>query len=190
MEELIRHIEQTVPLSEAEKNLLAGKLRLRKVKKNRSLLNGGQVAKDVAFVVEGCLRCFSLDDNGFEKIIQFAPANWWITDMYSFITQQESYLYVDAITDSTVLLLSRQDQLAIFDQSHSMERYFRILTEKSLVSFRQRIVEQLTLSAKERYLLFCKKYPTIFNKIPQKQIALYIGVTPEFLSKIKMEASE
>lgn len=147
----------------------------------------GQVSRDVAFVLSGCLRSYSVDENGFEHILQFAPVEWWITDMYSFISQQPAFLNVEAITDSRVALLSRTDQLDLFDKVPKLERYFRVLTENSLVSSRQRLIDSMSLTARQRYTKFCNTYPSIINEIPQKLIAAYIDVTPEFLSKLRGE---
>lgn len=151
------------------------------------MLQQGQVARDAAFVLSGCLRAYSIDDNGFEHILQFAPAGWWVTDMYSWISGNPSYLQIDAIRESQVALLSRKDQLELFDRIPGLERYFRILTENNLVSTRQRLMDNLSLTAKQRYQQFCRTYPDIIHEIPQKLIASYIGVTPEFLSKIRGE---
>jgi CRP/FNR family transcriptional regulator, anaerobic regulatory protein len=184
---IIENLQKHITLSKAEQELLFKHLVHKKVKKKQFLLHENQIAKDAAFVISGCMRSYSIDDNGFEHIIQFAPANWWITDMYSFISQSEGHLNIDALMDSEVLLLSRANQLKLFDQLPKLERYFRILTEKSLVSSRQRLLEGLSLSAKKRYKNFCNIYPTLINELPQKQIAAFIGVTPEFLSKLRGE---
>ncbi|MEY4885658.1 MAG: hypothetical protein RL151_967, partial [Bacteroidota bacterium] len=157
------------------------------MKRKEFLLKQGQVARDLAFVVDGCLRAFALDDNGFEHILQFAPTGWWISDMSSVISRRESLLNVDSIKPSQVLLLSREDQLTLFDEVPRLERYFRVLTENGLVSSRMRLIENLSLTARQRYQRFCQTYPNLINEIPQKYIASFIGVTPEFLSKIRGE---
>lgn len=105
--------------------------------------------------------------------------------MFSFISQKPGTIYIDAIEVSEIILLSRADQLDIFEKIPAFERYFRILTENSLVSYRKRVMDGLSLTAIERYHDFCKRYPTLIECLPQKQIASYIGVTPEFLSKIR-----
>jgi CRP-like cAMP-binding protein len=183
LENMRRHVK----LTEEEEGIVLSKLRPVKLKRKEFLLKQGQVARELAFVVSGCLRAYSLDDNGFEHILQFAPAGWWISDMSSVISRQESLLNVDAIKDSQVLLLSREDQLELFDEVPRLERYFRVLTENGLVSSRMRLIENLSLTARQRYQRFCQTYPNLINEIPQKYIASFIGVTPEFLSKIRGE---
>lgn len=181
------NMRKHIRLNEEEEVLVLSKLRPVKLKRREHLLKQGQVARDLAFVMEGCLRAYALDDNGFEHILQFAPAGWWISDMSSVISRRESLLNVDAIKPSEVLLLSREDQLSLFDEVPKLERYFRVLTENGLVSSRMRLIENLSLTARQRYLRFCQTYPNLINEIPQKYIASFIGVTPEFLSKIRGE---
>lgn len=184
---LVNNIAQHITLSEENRNKIASSFRIKYVKKRELLLQEGDVAKEVAFVLSGCLRSYSVDDNGFEHILQFAPTGWWITDMYSFISQKKAYLNVEVINDGTVALLSRKDQLNLFDEIPALERYFRIITENALVSSRQRLIDNLSLPARQRYENFCLTYPSLINDIPQKLIASYIGVTPEFLSKMRSD---
>ena len=184
---IIASFEKHISLNVHEQQILIEKLAFKKLKKRQFLFHENEHAKEVAFVTSGCLRCYSIDQNGFEHILQFAPELWWITDMYSFISQKESNLNLDALMDSEVYLLSRENQLKLFDEIPQLERYFRILTENALISSRQRLVEGLSLTAKQRYQNFCKTYPTLINDLPQKQIAAYIGVTPEFLSKLRSD---
>lgn len=184
---LLNNISRHIILSEADRKTIASRFTLREIKKKDFLLKEGHVAKDVAFVLSGCLRSYSVDENGFEHILQFAPSDWWITDMYSFISQKKAYLNIEVINSGEVALLSRHNQLQLFDEVPSLERYFRIITENALVSSRQRLIDNLSLTARQRYEQFCITYPTMVNDIPQKLIAAYIGVTPEFLSKMRSE---
>jgi len=182
---ILKNISRHIVLTSSEEEHFCSVLRKTSIKRKNYFLEEGAVAKDVAFVINGCLRAYSIDNNGFEHILQFAPQDWWITDMYSFVSGKPGTLFVDAVEDTEALLLSREDQLQLFNNIPKFERYFRILTEKSLVSSRQRMMDNLSLTAQERYETFCNYYPTLINALPQKMIASYIGVTPEFLSKMK-----
>jgi CRP-like cAMP-binding protein len=183
-------LQKHIDLSLQEQETLFGFLVKKAIKKKQFLLHEAQIAKDVAFVVSGCLRSYSIDQNGFEHILQFAPEGWWITDMYSFISQQPTHLNIDALMDTEIYLLSRKNQLQLFDKIPKLERYFRIVTENSLVSSRQRLIDNLSLTASQRYGKFCDTYPTLIHDLPQKLIAAYIGVTPEFLSKLRSAKSK
>lgn len=184
---LVNNIARHILLSEADRNKIAARFRIKEVQRKELLFKEGQIAKDVAFVLSGCLRSYSVDENGFEHILQFAPADWWITDMYSVLSQKPAYLTIEVIEAGEVALLSREDQLHLFDEVPALERYFRIITENALVSTRQRLIDNLSLTARQRYEQFCQTYPSLVHDIPQKLIASYIGVTPEFLSKMRSD---
>ncbi len=187
---LLHNISKYISLSEDESAYFKSKLRERKLKKKQFIIQENQVSESVAFVVSGCLRSYTIDDNGFDHILQFAPPDWWITDMFSFISQKPGNIYIDAIDDSNVYLLSRKDQIDIFEKIPAFEKYFRIITENSLVASRKRVMDGLSLTASDRYHDFCQRYPTLIECLPQKQIAAYIGVTPEFLSKMRRKVKK
>jgi CRP/FNR family transcriptional regulator, anaerobic regulatory protein len=181
---LVQHLSKYIKLNDQQVQHLLNHLQQKNLPKKSFLLHESEIAHSAAFVHSGCLRSYHIDDNGFEHIMQFAPEGWWITDMYSFISQRPAHLFIDAIFDSEILMIRRTDQLKLFDEIPAFERFFRILTENSLVAFRQRIIDNLSLTAAEKYQQFCSRYPSLIDTIAKKQIASYIGVTPEFLSKI------
>ena len=182
---LYTNIERHIHLTQDDKVRFLSVLRTKTVKKKSIILSENKVSTHATFVLKGCLKAYTVNDNGFEHIIQFAPEDWWVTDMYSFISQKPGNIIIEAIENSEVVQLSRADQLRLFDDIPAFERYFRIITEKSLVSYRTRLMDNMSLPATERYAGFCEQYPTLISKLPQKLIASYIGVTPEFLSKMR-----
>lgn len=181
---LLQHIRQHVSLSDADTGLLSELFRPRDLGAKQFLFHEGTVHPGQVFVTEGCLRSYALDHNGFEHILQFAPAGWWIGDMQSLLEQSPAKLNIDAVRDSSFLFISRSDLDLLFAAVPAMEKYFRLLLERSLVTYQNRILDSLSLSARERYHNFCKAYPSLIQTLPQKQVASYIGVTPEFLSKM------
>lgn len=185
---VINSFKRHVALTPEEEALILEKLQYKKIKKKDFLFREGDKVPEVAFVLSGCLRSYSTDENGFEHILQFAPFGWWITDLYGMISGQPSSLWIEAVSDTEVALLNRKDQLDLFDKIPKLERYFRILTENALVSSRKRTLDSLTLTARQRYSDFCNSYPSLVNEVPLKLIAAYIGITPEFLSKIRAES--
>ncbi len=187
---LINNIQRFLPLTDEEKYMILSIMQPKKIRKRQYLLQEGDVSKYSAFVLSGCLRCYFVDPNGFEHILQFAIEDWWITDMMSFTTGKASRLNVDALEDSEVLLLTREDQLALFERCPKFEKYFRIITENGMVSGQQRLLDNLSLPATERYKNFISKYPLFMQRIPQTQIAAFLGITPEFLSKIRSQLSK
>lgn len=181
----IDNIEKYFTLSEAEKETILGLTQIKKLRKKEFLLQEGEVSKCSAFVLSGCLRSYFVDTNGFEHILQFAIEDWWITDMMSITTQTAANLNIDAIQDSELLILTRENQLELFEKCPKMEKYFRIITEKGMANIQTRLLENMSLPAVQRYKNLTKKYPKIVEKVPQKLIASFLGITPEFLSKLR-----
>ncbi|HVV55292.1 MAG TPA: Crp/Fnr family transcriptional regulator [Mucilaginibacter sp.] len=182
---ILINISGYIPLNEQEKALFLSMLKPFSLKKKQTLLKEGEVCRYSYFVVSGCLRGFSVDSNGFEHVLSFAPPNWWIADMYSLITQKPGVLNIQALEDTAILALSKTHQEELYSKIPVFERFFRIITENSLVAYQQRLLDNLSLTAEERYSNFCKRYPTLIHSLPAKEIAAYIGVTPEFLSRMK-----
>ena len=182
---LLQNIEKIVSLSEQEKELILSKIEIRKYKAKTVLLNDGEVSKYSYFVNSGILRSFNINDNIVEHVLHFACEGWWIGDMYSLLSQKPGNLFIEVNEDAEVVLLSKENQDELYLKIPKLERFFRILTENSLVAHQERLMDNLSLSAEERFEKFCVKYPTLIQRVPQKQIASYIGVTPEFFSKMK-----
>lgn len=181
---ILENIAAHISLTHEEEAYFISFLQYRKIKKKQFLYQEGDVNKFQAFVVEGCLRSYSVDRNGFEHILQFAPPGWWIGDMRSIIAQEPGILYIDAVDNSGIILLLKTDLEKIYTAIPKFERFFRILAENALATYQHRLIGNLSLSAKERYENFCRLYPSLIQCLPQKQVAAYIGVTPEFLSKM------
>ena len=182
---IFKSIGKHIKLDEEEKSYFSSLLQYKKIRQKNFLLNEGEICLWSAFVTNGCLKGYTMDRNGFDHILSFAPPGWWIADMYSLISQKPGKMNIEAIEDTDVFLLSKKDQEELYIKVPKFERFFRIIIEKSLVAHQQRILDNMSLSAEERYLKFCETYPTLINQLPQKQIASYIGVTPEFFSRMR-----
>jgi CRP-like cAMP-binding protein len=182
---ILDNIGRHIKLLEKEKEDFTRLLREQKIKKKQLVLTEGEVCRHSYFVYDGALKGYTIDKEGKEHVLHFAMRDWWIADMYSLITQQRGILNIEALADSHVILLSRDDQHRLYETIPKFERFFRILTENSLVANQQRIVNNLSLTAEERYEDFLVKYPAIVECAPQHTIASYLGITPEFLSKIR-----
>ena len=182
---ILANVAKHIRLTEQEQERFTSLLIHKRIKKKQFLLRENEISRHSAFVVAGCLRGFTVDPNGFEHILQFAPVDWWIADMYSLISGQPGQLNIEAVEDTEVLLLGKQQQEELYREIPKFERFFRIIVENALVASRQRVIDTMSLSARQRYDKFCTIYPTLINRLPQKQIAAFIGVTPEFLSKMR-----
>lgn len=187
---LIEYFNKLLPLEKEEINFIEEVFIPRKVKKKHLLLQAGDVCKYNTFVVEGCFKMFFLDINGKEHIIQFAVENWWIGDIGSFYKEEPSLLYIEALENSTVLQIKREDQYKLFTDYPKFNRIFRVFTENALVSTQKRILQNISSTAEERYVDFYNRYPHFFNRISNVQIASYLGMTPEFLSTIRKKVAQ
>lgn len=154
------------------------------LKKRSFLYREQEVHTHAVFVTKGCLRSYAIDTDGHEHVLQFAVPGWWIGDMKSFITGSPGSWFIDAIDESEVLMLAKHDLENLYQQIPSLERFFRILAENALAAQQHRLAGNLSLQAIDRYRNFCLLYPSLITYLPQKQVASYIGVTPEFLSKM------
>jgi len=181
---IIQNIAKHISLTKEQETQFLSLLEFKKIKKKHFLAQEGEISKGPVFVTEGILRSYTIDKNGFEHILQFAPADWWMVDMFSLVTGKPGKLYMDAIDATEVLLLPRKALDKLYIDIPAFERFFRLLAEKALVTFQQRLMDSLSLTAKERYADFCRLYPSLIECLPQKLVASYIGVTPEFLSKM------
>lgn len=187
MAQILDNISKIVTLTPEERALLLSKIETRNYKAKTILLNADEICKYSYFVNSGLLRSFNINDNIVEHVLSFACQGWWIGDMYSFLSQKPGNLFIEVLEDAEVVLLSKENQEILYKEIPKLERFFRILTENSLVANQERLMDNLSLTAEERFEKFCKKYPTLIQKISQKHIASYIGVTPEFFSKMKSQ---
>lgn len=182
---ILKNISRFIDLNQNEKDLYISLITEKKFKKKEYLLRQGQIARHDFFISEGCIKIYTLDHKGSEHISMFAVEDWWVGDLASFITQQPANHFVQAIEDSTVLQVSKESFDLLFKQIPKFERFYRMLYQRSLVSFIQRSNQNLKLNAEERYLNFVKNHPGLIQRISQKNLAAYLGVTPEFLSVLR-----
>lgn len=187
---LIESIEKHVRLTDAEKRLLVEAVRERKVKKGQFLVHEGGVCRYTHFVTEGSLCTYFIDLNGQQHIVQFAIEGWWISDLHSFVMQVPATFNVQALEDTTILEIPFDALEELYEKVPMIDRYFRIITQRAFISFQQRIVQNISMSAEDRYLAFKSKLGKLELRIPQKLIASYLGISAEFLSKIKKRLKE
>ena len=187
---LLESIAKYIHLNSQEKQYLLSLVKERRLRKRQYLLQEGDICKYTAFVVKGCLRSYFISKNGTEHIFQFAPEGWWTADLQSFNSQNPSIMNIDALEESEVLLFSKADMEELYKKIPQYERFSRIILENAFVAHQDRIMQNICFSAADRYLSFCKKYPQLIQRLPQTQIASYLGVTPEFLSKLRKQITK
>lgn len=184
---IIAYFNKLMPLSEEEEKLVLSTFQPRLYKKRQYVLQEGDVCNVFNFVISGCLRMYKTDENGVIHILQFAIENWWISDMGSFYGLKPSEMNIEAIEDTVVLQIKHDDLLDLYNKAPKFDRLFRVLVENSLISMQQRLMQNISSDARIRYELFMKQSPNLANRISNVNIASYLGITPEFLSKIRNE---
>jgi CRP-like cAMP-binding protein len=184
---ILNNISRAIDLNPEEIETFVGLLEYQTHKKKEMLLKEGHVNHGVWYVTDGCLRMYNNDANDVEHILTFGPKDWWIADLYSVISGKPSSYNIQSVENSTTLFLSRENQNKLFDLVPKFEKLFRLMLEKSLVAHQILLMDRMTRTAQERYVKFTERYPSLVTTLSQKQIAAYIGVTPEFLSKIRTE---
>ncbi|WP_291968219.1 Crp/Fnr family transcriptional regulator [Maribacter sp.] len=184
---LIAHINKTIHLSKDEEEKFCSYFHLKTIDKKDFILQQGEICKFEGFVLEGCFRTFTLDKKGNENTLFFAAKDWWLMDIDSFMNNNPSELNIQALEDSQVLIINRKNKEQLYAAIPSAEKLFRIMFQKSVVAWQRRLVQNHSLTAKERYLLFTSTYPEIASKLTDRQTSSYLGITHEFLSKIKKQ---
>ena len=184
-EPIINYFSNILPLENEEIDTIKKVFKERRIKRRQFILQEGDVCTLNTFVVEGCFRMYFVDEKGKEHNIQFAVENWWIGDIGSFHTEEPSKLYIEAIENSIILQIKKQDQLDLFVNHPKFNRIFRVFTENALVAYQRRVLQNISSTAEEHYLDFMKRYPFFFNRISNVQIASFLGITPEFLSTLR-----
>lgn len=160
-------------------------LKPQSIKKKQLLLREGEVCNFEAYIASGCLRTFYIDENGSEVILQFSIEDWWVSDIGSFHDRTPSSLYIEAIEDSELLMLSPTRKEELLTRLPQFERVFRLMVQRHVSALEHRLIRTIAKTAEERYVEFINRYPQIAMRVPQHYIASYLGMTPEFLSKIR-----
>lgn len=176
-----RHIQ----LDERETELTRSLFNVRRLKKKDFLLRPGEVCRAENFILKGCLKEYSLDPGGSEHILMFGIEGWWVGDLLSFLTGRESNYYIEALEDTTLVQITKPDLDELYERVPKFERFFRLILQNAFIAHLERIDQNLSMSAEERYLAFNRKYPAFEKRIPLKQVAAYLGITPVFLSMLR-----
>jgi CRP-like cAMP-binding protein len=182
---ILAAIEKNVPLNDVERAVLLSSLESRSLKSGDIIARSGEQHQHFIFVSMGCLMTYFTDSEGVERVLQFAMSSWWTGDLDSFYKHKKSCYTIRALVDSEILTMTVPAFENLLERVPKLEKYFRILFQNSLVAHGLRITEMNSYSAEERYESFRQRFPTLEQFVPQKYIASYLGVTPEFLSKVR-----
>ncbi|NQX38822.1 cAMP-binding domain of CRP or a regulatory subunit of cAMP-dependent protein kinases [Pedobacter steynii] len=184
-DKLKAHVQKRLSITEDELIEFCNAFKIVKVKKRQFIVQPEFVAKNRFYVVQGTFRAYVIGDEGQEHTIQFAISDWWISDYNSYIFQQPASMFIVALEDSVILQISHEAESALKQQRHVFETFFRILAEGTAAYMARRVITNLTKTAEQRYEIFLERYPDIVTKVPQYALASFLGMTTEYLSKLR-----
>jgi CRP-like cAMP-binding protein len=187
---ILLNIKKHIDLTPAEGDYFISLLKEKKVERKECIVQEGEICTSINFVQQGALRAYYRDHKDNENVVMFAISDWWITDMYSFANERPAMLNIDALEESVILQLQKGDLDKLYLSIPKFERFFRILMQNAYVREQLRTMENLSMPAGDRYNNFLKKYPQFAQRVPLKQIASYLGITPEFLSLLRKRTTK
>ena len=183
--QLLNYVQKFVSLEENEAEQFLSNFKEVKIKKKQFIVQPGFTNKHRAFVVKGAFRTYAVTDEGQEHTFQFAIENWWVSDFNSYIYQHPATLFIVALEDSVILQLDYHKEQELKKTNHKFETFFRIMAEKGLAFEHRRILFNLMHDAEARYENFLLNYPNFVQRVPQYALASYLGMSTEFLSRIR-----
>ncbi|WP_299684388.1 Crp/Fnr family transcriptional regulator [uncultured Dokdonia sp.] len=184
---LLAYIKKYIDLTAEEETIVLSKIIDRRYLKNQYIIQQGDICKTINFIIAGCTKMFYVDEEGQEHIIMFSVEDWWSSDLGSFITQTPADFNIQCLENTQLIQFTFDKLEGLYKEVPKLERLFRKITERAFVASQKRVVRNFSLSAKEQYLTFKNTYPKIEQRVPQYMIASYLGITKEFLSKIKSQ---
>ncbi|NRS87818.1 CRP-like cAMP-binding protein [Flavobacterium sp. 7E] len=184
------NVNKTVAFLETELETFNNALQHKVIPKKTYLLREGEICDFEAYILKGCIRSYYIDENGSEVILQFAIEDWWVSNIASFNDKKPSKIFIETLEDCEVLLLSTANKEILLDEVPKFEKVFRLMVQKNLSATQNRLITTIAKAAPEKYLDFMKQYPTISQRVAQHYIASYLGISAEFLSKIRTRLSK
>jgi CRP-like cAMP-binding protein len=179
------YVARCISLSEADFAYFHAQLTVKHYKKKSRLLSAGEICSFEGFITKGCCRVYYLNEKGNEVDLYFGIEEWWVSDMASFTQQKPSNLFIETLEDTELIIISYEAKERLFNRIPAFERMFRLMVQRTHETLMKRLISSFSEPAEERYLSFVAKYPSIVQRVPQHLIAAYLGITPEFLSKIR-----
>ena len=182
---ILQNVKKHIQLDKAEEEFFISLLDKKELRKKSFLLRQDEICKTENFIIKGCVRMYTIDEKGLEHIVFFGVEDWWVSDLYSFLTKTPSSYFIDALEDTEVLQLTKSKIDSLYERIPKFERFFRIMLQNAFIAQQNRINQNLSFTAEQRYQDFIKRFPQLEQRISQKQVAAYLGMTPVFLSMLR-----
>jgi len=182
---ILQNVAKHIQLDTTESDFFVSLLQRRTLKRKEFLLKQGDICKTENFIIKGCLRTYTIDANGVEHIVMFGIEDWWVGDLYSFLTHTPAHYFIDALEDTEVLQITKDNLNRLYERVPKFEKFFRLILQNAYIAQQHRINQNLSFTAEQRYLKFLTQYPQLEQRVPQKQISAFLGITPVFLSMLR-----
>jgi CRP-like cAMP-binding protein len=182
---ILQNVAKHIRLDKDETDFFVSLLEYKSIKRKGYLLRPGEICRTENFIIKGCMRTYTIDHNGFDHILMFGIEDWWVGDLFSFLTKTTSNYFIDALEDTEVLQITKENLDLLYEKVPKFERFFRVIIQNAFIAQQRRINQNLSYTAEQRYLDFIKRFPFMEQRIPQKQIAAFLGITPVFLSMLR-----
>ncbi|ACT92538.1 putative transcriptional regulator, Crp/Fnr family [Dyadobacter fermentans DSM 18053] len=186
---ILGHVQRRIALTPAEQDHFVSLLKIRRLLPRQYLVQQGDICRYENYVCKGFLRSFYVDEKGNDHTLHFAMEDWWITDSTSYHLQVPATRNIVALESSVLLQIEKDDLEQLYRDIPVFERFWRILEQKSGIAQDQRILNAISMTGAERYEALIARYPTLEQRMPQRHIASYLGITPVFLSQIRKQAT-
>lgn len=186
-EPLLKSLSKYVVLSPEEGEVVTSLFTRKKFRRRQYILQEGDAVRHETFVLSGLTRTYEVDEKGGEHVVQFGLEDWWVGDLYGFLTDTPSHYNIDCLEDTEVLQITKPNLERLYERVPKMERHFRIIIQNAFIAATSRVASTLSKNATERYDDFIAKYPQIEQRVPNHQIASYLGITPQSLSRIRAQ---
>ena len=184
-EQLIVHFKEIVPLDETDINTIIPKLEIKELDKKDYLIQPGQISRHMRFIAKGSLHSYYIDDAGRGHTMQLGIENWWINDLYSYLSESASRMYIQAVEDTTLVQIHKNDLELLYKEVPKISEFWRLKIQGAYIILQERAFENMQLDAYTRYKTFVTNYPDIEQRFPQYMIASYLGITIEYLSALR-----
>ena len=184
-ERLFKNFSRFVVLSDEEQDIVKSLFKEKRYRRKQFILQEGEVSRYESFIVKGCTRTYEVDEKGQEHVVYFGPEDWWVGDLYSFLSGKPSAYNIDCLEDCIALQISKSSLETLYEKVPKTERFFRILVQNAFIAAQNRIASALKKTAAERYNEFMEKYPHIARRVPDHQIASFLGIAPQSLSRLR-----
>lgn len=189
LSQFVNHLKETITLNQAEEELIVSSLEIKYLKKKETVLEPGEVSNHMRYIANGSMRVYHLDENSQEQTLQLGIENWWVNDLYSYLSIKPSRMFIQAAEEAVLVQINRNNLEMLFLKVPEMSNFFRIKMQKAYVVLQERTMESLSLDSYEKYEKFRKDYRNLEQRFPQYVIASYLGMTPEFLSYLRKKHS-